>query len=122
MGRERIEHKWWELAEEAFTGMAKWREQHPKATFVEIEAAVDERLAAVRARMLQDAALASTATELEGGECPECGHKLEYGSKHSRTLLTNHNKQVTLERRYGKCPCCGAGLFPPRCASGTTPL
>lgn len=114
MGREKMGRRWSELAEEAFTGMAEWREQHPKATFREIEAAVDERLAAVRARMLQDAALASDATELEGSECPECGQKLENGGKYSRSLLTSHNKQVTLERRYGKCPSCGEGLFPPR--------
>ena len=114
MEREKMQRKWSELAEEAFTGMAEWRVQHPKATFREIEAAVDERLAAVRARMLQDAALASAATELQESKCPECGQKLRNAGKHSRNLLTNHNKQVTLERRYGKCPSCGEGLFPPR--------
>ena len=113
MGREKMRRKWSEVAEEAFTGMAEWRAQHPKATFRQIEAAVDERLAAVRARMLEDAALASAATELEDSECPECGHKLENGGKHSRSLLTDHNKQVRLERRYGKCPSCGEALFPP---------
>jgi len=59
-----MQRRWSELAEEAFTGMAEWRVQHPKATFREKEEAVDERLAAVRARMLGDAALASGATEL----------------------------------------------------------
>jgi len=113
MDGERIQRRWSELAEEAFTGMAEWRVQHPKATFREIEAAVDERLAAVRVRMLQDAALASAATELDGNLCPQCGHKLSNGGKHSRSLLTNHNKQVKLERVYGKCPSCGEGLFPP---------
>ncbi len=114
MDREKMGRRWSELAEEAFTGMAEWREQHPKATFREIETAVDERLAAVRARMLEDAALASAATELGDSECPECGHKLGNGGKQQRTLLTNHNKQVTLQRRYGICSACGEGLFPPR--------
>ena len=49
----------------------------------EIEAAVDEHLAAVRARMLQDAALASAAADLralpaaERPACPDCGRRLE---------------------------------------------
>lgn len=73
MDRERMERRWAELAEDAFTGMAEWRAQHPTATFREIEAAVDERLAAVRARMLQDAALASAATDLTGSACRACG-------------------------------------------------
>ncbi|MDQ3929192.1 MAG: hypothetical protein M3328_08600 [Chloroflexota bacterium] len=101
MDRERLQRKWAELAEEAFTGMAEWRVQHPKATFREIEAAVDERLAAVRARMLEDAALASAATEFEGSECPQCSQKLKNAGMQSRTLLTHHNKQVQLQRRYG---------------------
>lgn len=114
MDSEKLRRGWSELAEEAFTGMAEWRARHPEATFREIEEAVDERLAAVRVRMLQDAALASAATELGGSECPECGRALRNGGKRSRTLLTSHNKEVALERRYGICPECGSGLFPPR--------
>lgn len=112
--KARMQRAWSELADEAFIGMAEWRVQHPKATFREIEAAVDERLAGVRSRMLQDAALASAAAELEDSKCPECGGELRNGGKHSRSLLSNHNKKVTLERRYGVCPECGSGLFPPR--------
>lgn len=108
-----MERRWAQLAEEAFTGMAEWRVQHPKAPFREIEAAVDERLAVVRARMLQDAALQSAATELEGSACPTCGQHLKNGGKRSRSLLTTHNQQIRLERRYGICPECRSGLFPP---------
>jgi hypothetical protein len=39
--------------------------QHPRATFREIEAALDENLARVRARMLKDATSMSRAAELE---------------------------------------------------------
>ncbi len=113
MDRERMARRWAEVAEEAFTGMAEWRAHHPQATLREIEAAVDERLAAVRARMLQDTALVSAATELEGSACPECGQQLRNGGKRSRTLLTHYNKEVHLHRRYGVCPACGVGLFPP---------
>ena len=75
-----MEARWQGLSEAVFTGMAEWRVQHPRATFSEIEAALDERLAVVRARMLQDVALASAAADLtataaaERPCCPECGH------------------------------------------------
>ena len=37
--------RWHKVAEEVMTGMKEWRQQHPKATFREIEAALDEGLA-----------------------------------------------------------------------------
>ncbi len=67
MWSDPLEASWRELMEEVMTGMKEWRLAHPKATFKEIEAALDERLAKVRARMLQDAALASAATRLSSG-------------------------------------------------------
>lgn len=53
----------------------------PEATFREIEAALDERLGQLRARMLEDAMLVSRAAEWEAeqGErpvCPRCGTPL----------------------------------------------
>lgn len=113
MDSEAMRQRWAHLAEEAFTGVAAWRSQHPTATFREIEAAVDERLAAVRARLLEDAALASTATTVTGCACPQCGQPLRPAGRHRRQLLTTQEQQVTLERQYGQCPACGAGLFPP---------
>lgn len=118
MTTEAIEACWRELGEEAFTGMAEWRTQHPRATFREIEAAVDERLARVRARMLEDAALMSAATEgWEGSErpcCPACGEQMMADGRSSRRLVTNHDQPITLTRQRAVCPACGAGLFPPR--------
>ncbi len=106
---------WRELSEEAITGMKEWRMQHPRATLTEIEEALDERLGKVRARMLQDAALASESADLEGGKtrCPECGGLLESRGKRKRKLKTQHNREINLERGYGECPKCKAGLFPP---------
>ena len=46
--------------------MKEWRLQHPKATLRQIEGALDERLGKMRARMLQDAALASAAADING--------------------------------------------------------
>ena len=116
-----MEARWRELSEEVFTGMAEWRVQHPRATFSEIEAALDERLATVRARMLQDVALASAATDLstqpaEERPCcpgPEWGHALEAHGQEERTLRTTYERPVRLRRSYARCPGCGVGRFPP---------
>jgi hypothetical protein len=116
---EETEARWRELAEEVMTGMKEWRLAHPKATFKEIEAALDERLARVRARMLQDAALASAATNLKGAEvterppCPKCCHPLEHQETTTRTLTTNYNHTIELTRSYALCPACGTRVSPP---------
>lgn len=120
MWSEESESRWRELAEEAISGMMEWRLRHPKATFKEIETAVDERLAKVRARMLEDAALASAARDMnatgseERPKCPKCGQDLQGRGQETRLLTTNHNRTIALKRSYAMCPACGAGLFPPR--------
>ncbi len=112
--------QWQVLAEEALTGMAEWRVQHPTATWREIEAAIDEHLAQVRARMLQDAALLSAATDLRALPpparplCPDCGQRLEARGQEARRLTTRHEQPITLRRTRAVCPQCGTALFPPR--------
>ncbi len=120
------EERWRELAEEAMAGMRDWRVQHPKATLVEIEAALDERLSKVRARMLEDAAQVSAAANIaQAGEqerprCPECGVELKDQGQDTRQLTTAGNQTITLRRSYGLCPRCGARLFPPGRRTGTS--
>ena len=117
--RDGFEARWHEEAEEVISGMKEWRLQHPKATFREIEQALDERLGKMRARLLQDAAMASAAADLataEGGErvrCAQCGAILVDRGQQERRLTTHHDQVVRLERSYGVCPACGAGFFPP---------
>lgn len=115
--RTDFDARWEELAEEVISGMKEWRLQHPRATLREIEAALDERLAKMRARMLQDAALASSAADLRRGAeqrvCPECGGKLVERTREVRRLVTTHDQVIELERSYGVCHRCGAGIFPP---------
>jgi predicted RNA-binding Zn-ribbon protein involved in translation (DUF1610 family) len=112
--------QWQVLAEEAITGMAEWRVQHPTATLREIEAAIDEHLAQVRARMLQDAALLSAAADLRAlpaaarPVCPDCGQRLEARGQEVRRLTTRHDQPITLRRTRAVCPECGTALFPPR--------
>lgn len=120
MRTDRFDARWRDLSAEAVTGMAEWRVQHPKATLQEIETALDERLGRLRAQMLEDAALASQATDLRGTaavdrpRCPKCGAPMTHQSWEKRDLLTHHGHTVTLERSYALCPTCGEAFFPPR--------
>ena len=112
------EGAWRELADEVFAGVKEWRQQHPKATFAEIERAVDERWATARARLVQDLALASAAADplgrsVERPRCADCGEALEGRGRQTREVRTAHERTVRLERGYAACPSCGAGLFPP---------
>jgi hypothetical protein len=114
-----FEAHWHAMAEDVISGMQEWRLQHPRATLREIEQALDERLAKMRARMLQDAALASAAADITEAPaavrpvCPDCGVRLQGRGMAVRELTTQHNQTVQLTRSYGVCPQCGAGLFPP---------
>jgi hypothetical protein len=120
MGSEAQESNWEALSYEILSGIREWRLQHPKATLREIELALDERLAPLRARMLQDVALQSLATEgnnpasAERPVCALCGTPLVLRGKRARHLKTFGGQQLTLERSYAICPTCKKGLFPPR--------
>jgi len=113
----KIAKRWQELSFEMMSGMAEWRMQHPKAQLREIEAALDERIERVRAKMLEEAALLSEAREWEekegGPTCPDCGEVLEGRAKGERNLQTHGGQNIRLERQYGVCPKCGQGFFPP---------
>jgi ribosomal protein L34E len=107
------------LSDELLTGVYEWRLHHPKATLTEIEAAIDERLARLRTQLLQDAACATPATDwraappAERPRCPQCQTPLQPRGTQPRTLQTHGGRDLILERTYGVCPACEAGLFPP---------
>lgn len=111
--------QWSRDAASVWTGMADWRAAHPKATFSEIEAALDERLNRVRARVLADLALASTAADLRAARaeerppCTRCGALLQARGQSERGVVTQGGAEVTLRRSYATCPRCGDGSFPP---------
>ena len=55
--------EWPEASEEIVVGLREWRLQHPQASWREIEAALDERLARGRARLLGEARMASAPAD-----------------------------------------------------------
>lgn len=108
--------RWEGGMQELFLGLRAWRAAHPKATLAEIERELDRRMARVRAQILTDLALASSAAELQSGAappCPECGGRLRDEGRRARTLVTLGDEAVTLERDYATCVRCGRRLFPP---------
>ena len=112
--------RWHQLTEEIMTGMYEWRGQHSTATLREMENELDARWAKVRARMLQDMAVQSVAAAWKQTPaaahptCPDCGTALEERGAYTRDLQTHGGQTIALERRYGVCPTCQVGLFPPR--------
>lgn len=120
MSRPINEPMWHRMSEEIMRGMREWRAQHPKATLRAMEDELDRRWARVRARMLEDMALASAAADWtatpddQHPTCPDCGQPLQLRGSDTRTLQTHGGQDVRLERRYGTCSACGAGFFPPR--------
>lgn len=116
---EGIEQRWAGDAESVWSGIADWRAAHPKATLSEIEAALDERLDRLRARLLADLALASAAADVQEGSaeerprCERCGVVLQARGQSDRKLLTQGGAEVPLRRTYIACPQCGDGTFPP---------
>jgi ribosomal protein S27AE len=118
--REDFDARWNELAQEVISGLKEWRVQHAKATLREIEAALDERLGHMRARLMEDVALASAAADVsaaageERPRCPTCGTLLSARGSATREVTTQFDQTVRLKRSYAVCPACGAGVFPPR--------
>jgi len=99
--------------------MGSWREEHPTATLQEIENEVDQRMARMRAGLVEGIAMSSTAVEVGSraaehpARCPTCGGVLQARGKQVRQLRTTGEQTVRLERSYGYCPTCEVGFFPP---------
>ncbi len=100
-------------------GMTQWRKEHPKATWTEIEAAVDEQMNQLRAQVLQEMVQMGETEdwnqkpEEERSRCATCGKPLWARGKQTRFLQTTGGEAIKLTRTYGTCPACGVGFFPP---------
>jgi len=111
--------KWTNSYQQASQKVIDWRQEHPRASFTDIENRVDEQLAKVRVEMIQDLAQASALTDIqnlreeERPKCPACGKPLAANGKQTRKLITTHEQVVKLERSKGYCRHCRVSFFPP---------
>lgn len=106
------EEQWVQQAAEVMSGMREWDNQHPQATFAEIERETMRRMAELQARLMQD-----VAQGMEEGQgmvkCPECGASVQRGQqREKRSIQAPGGRMVELERGYTVCSQCGAGFFP----------
>src|SRR5690349_3439345 len=117
--RAEFDRRWTHLAQEVLSGLRDWRVQHPTATMTEIEEELDKRMAGMRAGLLEDLAMASTAADVGGSSaeerprCTICGGLLQERGKQPRTLVTHGEQMVHLSRSYDYCPTGQVGFFPP---------
>jgi hypothetical protein len=85
-------------------GMTQWRKEHPKATWAEIEAAVDDRMNQPRAQLIQDVVQMSETEdwkqkpEEERPRCATCGKPLVARGEQTRFLQTTGGEAVKLTR------------------------
>jgi len=108
--------KWHKLTDEILSGMAEWRQHHPKATFRELERETMRRMADLQAKLLEELAQTSAAVDWDSSappKCRECGAEMERRGRHERRLQAAGGGEVQLERAYAICPQCGAEFFPP---------
>ena len=110
---------WTDLFQQASEQVSRWRKENPRASFTEIEKTVDEKLAQVRAAMLQELALESELTDFKQlpdekrPQCPSCGRPLASNGRQKRKLVTSHEQEMVLERSKGYCRHCRVSYFPP---------
>lgn len=109
------------LASESVEGwLRSWREEHPHATMREIELAVDERLAMLRAKLVSEMAMQSPLRDIaalptdQRPRCERCGEALVSTGKRRRRMKGPGDQEVLLDRSYAVCPRCDLGVFPPR--------
>jgi len=84
-----------------------------KATWAEIEAAVDEQMNQVRVQLLQDLVQMGESEDWRKIEaevrpqCATCGESLSARGEQTRYIQTTGGQAVKLTRTYGTCPACG---------------
>lgn len=117
--RTNFDRDWDQRSKEALEGLKEWRLSHPRATLKEIEMATDQRLDRLRSQLIADTATASDCADWESASetgqpsCPSCQVGLKPRGVRKRELQSQGPASITLNRQYGVCPACNAGLFPP---------
>jgi predicted RNA-binding Zn-ribbon protein involved in translation (DUF1610 family) len=100
-----------DLLDQAQRELASWRSTHPRATFAEIELAVEQQIQRLRTQLLSEHAPAEFLEERP--LCPKCGATMTRRARGTRRMVLQGDRQLDLERSYLVCRSCGEGLFPP---------
>lgn len=114
MSRVQREAIFLEKAAQMYATLEDWYDQHPEASFGEIEA---EARRLRRGLMGEGLAVLvngrDTGYQLEAPSCSVCGHVMEFKG-HRRWGISGLEGETALMRAYYVCPKCkGETLFPP---------
>jgi hypothetical protein len=96
-----------------------WRRAHPTATFNEIEDAVDQQFAALRAQVLADLSLASRAADVQAKQagapprCPACGRGSSAKARTTGRSWCRGARRSTWSGTTRSAPPAGRGFSPP---------
>jgi NADH pyrophosphatase NudC (nudix superfamily) len=113
---DKSDPQWQMVMDEMLSGLTEWRQQHPKATFRDIEQETMRRISSLQARLMSDLAQTSEATTWTAettAVCPECGAEMRPDGQRTRHLQGLGGADIPLQRSYVVCVACGAGFFPP---------
>ena len=107
--------QWQAVVDETLRGLLGWGTDHRRATFAEIEGAVEQRLGDLRAELIGGLVRsAGDEVEEEPRVCEQCEGQMESRGQRERVVTVRGDRPVRFQRRYLVCPACQAGLFPPR--------
>ena len=113
---DKSDPQWQKVMDGILSGLAEWRQQHPKATFREIEQETMRRISSLQARLMSALAQASEATNWTAETapvCPACATPMQSDGQRTRHLQGPGGADIPLQRSYMVCPACGSGFFPP---------
>lgn len=115
MSSEQRKAAFMELAEEKYAELESWYDEHPTASFEEIEVQAREKR-----RELMGTGIGilvngrDSGYQLEGQVCAKCGAQMEYKGDGHRRTVRGLEGDTALERAYYVCPECeGETIFPP---------
>ncbi|MEJ2737703.1 MAG: hypothetical protein P8189_29800 [Anaerolineae bacterium] len=100
-------------AEELWDEFNGWYQEHPEATFDEMEAELGKRRRGILGDFvelgLRQGDLGATA---EAPSCKECGQGMVFKG-YPKKEIHGLEADAKIPRAYYVCPTCGVGIFPP---------
>jgi hypothetical protein len=114
MSRKRRKEAFLIAASEAFERLEGWYDEHPEATFGEIEQEARQRRRELMGKALEVLVNGrDNGVQIEGVECEQCGAEMAF-KEYLPWTVRGLEGDTELERAYYVCPKCkGETLFPP---------
>jgi hypothetical protein len=114
MSRKRRKEAFLMVASEVFEEMEDWYDEHPEATFGEIEQEARRRRRKLMGQALEILVNGrDNGVQVEGVHCKECGKEMDFKGYPPWTVRGLEG-DARLERAYYVCPDCeGETIFPP---------